>query len=130
MEIYGRTQERSRVKTIREKLSPAPGINPGFRRKQNLDINSLVDMTEKVEVGLIRSFILFIPPAWAEDGNIVRLGSTLFGRIQIFAAIFCPSVTCSNVPAISFHNILINLQYNFQNLNDKQFSQMVLSTRN
>ncbi len=52
------------------------------------------------------------------------------GRIQILAAIFCPSVTCSNVPAIWFHNILINLQYNFQNLNDKHFSQMVLSTRN
>ena len=32
--------------------------------------------------------------------------------------------------AISFHNILIDLQYNFQNLNDKKFSQMVLSTSN
>ncbi len=38
--------------------------------------------------------------------------------IQILAAIFCPLVTCSNVPAISIHSILINLQYNFQNLND------------
>ncbi len=38
------------------------------------------------------------------------------GVIQIFAAILCPFVTCSNVPAISFHSILINLQYNFQNL--------------
>ncbi len=52
------------------------------------------------------------------------------GVIQILAAIFCPLVTCSNVPAISFHNILINLQYNFQNLNDNHFSQMVLSTCN
>ncbi len=34
------------------------------------------------------------------------------GLIQILAAIFCPLVTCNNVPAISFHNILINLQYN------------------
>ncbi len=52
------------------------------------------------------------------------------GVIQILAAIISPFVTCSNVPAISFHSILINLQYNFQNLNDKYFLQMVLSTSN
>ncbi len=40
------------------------------------------------------------------------------GVIQILAAIFCPLVTCNNVPAVSFHIILINLQWNFQNLND------------
>ena len=35
-----------------------------------------------------------------------------YGVIQILAAIFCPFVTCSNVPAISFHSILINFQFN------------------
>ncbi len=32
------------------------------------------------------------------------------GVIQILAAILCPLVTCSNVSAISFHSIFINLQ--------------------
>ena len=36
------------------------------------------------------------------------------GVIQILAAMFCPLVTCNNVPAFSFHKILINSQYNFQ----------------
>ena len=52
------------------------------------------------------------------------------GVIQVVTAIFYTFVTCSNVPAISSHNILINVQYNFQHLNDKHFSQMVLSTSN
>ncbi len=52
------------------------------------------------------------------------------GVIQILATIFCPFVTCSNVPAIQFYSSLINFQYNFQNLNDKHLSQMVLSTCN
>ncbi len=38
-----------------------------------------------------------------------------YGVIQILAAIFCPFATCSDVPAISFHSILINLQYTFLN---------------
>ncbi len=78
------------------------------------------------------------PVKWYKDGKILTdgIGCSMstngcdYGVIQILAAIFCPLVTCDNVPAISFHSILINLQYNFQTLNGKHFSQLVLSKSN
>ncbi len=73
------------------------------------------------------SYCYFI--AWPSCGYLVN-NHIIIGLIQILAAIFCPLVTCSNVPAISFHSILINLQDNFQTLNGKHFSQLVLSKSN
>ncbi len=55
-------------------------------------------------------------PMWCLSVTMEEHGP---GRIQILPAIFCPLVTCNNVPAILFHNILINLQYDLQNLKDK-----------